>query len=255
MKPSPKSATKSRPVAPPDWETADLKRLVDIAKEAHPLWWVELAKKLPLSRKELKDEDSALLADLVVLLTGQVRYWRDEAHRLYTPENRERARIEMARLIAKDFHEYQCAPRSTNLEHELVKLSVDPDHAGHRDLILYNWQATVHDAAALRRALGYREAQFRNLAKETCARLEEPYQLPLKVERKGRSTLYPRVVALLLLAHRLAHLARAKRIPIAKGIWKWRANGSKGDDEGLRAVLQTTGVEGLRRRAAKPKPR
>lgn len=255
MAPSPPRRAVASRAKPParvaGWETAGLAGLVAIAQDAGATSWLaDLTRRLGLSRGAFTRLPPARLIDLVVLLHAQVAHWREEAARLDTPANRKRARRGLAREVARSIMEYQHAPDAATLTARLDRLNVTTGHAADRGLIFYDWQADLHDGAGLRRALGYSPARFRVLAKEICARPAKPGQPPMKVEHSGRGTIYPRTVALLLLLHRLAHVARDRRATLATGIWQWRMPHSRRGDAQLSDVLEIVlGCRGLRRAA------
>jgi len=231
----------ANPPAPANWQTAELSRIREIAS-SYPAWVNQLAQKLGYSIPELLTADREITAAVIVLLKAQVHYWSSAAKRLDTPENKQRAHKEKAHDIAEAIRTWQKDPTVYDLGKLLRLQGFNPPNPQLWKLVFYNWQKTVHEAVALRDALGYGESRFRELVGGIVARLSEPNQPPMKWVRAGQSTIYPSVVALFLLSNKLNCTAKNQRARIAETIWTWRPNRGHAAHPGFVVVLKAAGA-------------
>jgi hypothetical protein len=250
MKPPPAKPTKQPPPKPPEgWENARLSEVDSIRRE-HRAWldWLAESAEPPLHIDSHSPWEHLRAA--IVLLSAQVRHWREKARQLDTPENRKRARREMAVKIAKAIHVNP---------HDVLKAvgATSPELRAHLKLVWYDWLKAWHDSSELRAAVGYSsESQFRLAIgqivrtggvvdingspeiRKHAGKTGRFYRgLPWMMTRPGRSTLYAQPIAVELLAHRLRNIKRVEREKLVGAILKWREGETRPEMTWLRARL------------------
>jgi hypothetical protein len=114
----------------------------------------------------------------------------------------------------------------------------------YRSMLFYPWDMELHQSDRLCAALGLKRSRFRKAASAVCKRLKKPNQPDWKYEQPGKPTIYPRAVALEMLADRLANIQRARRERIVEMILSVQGS--------LRAFLSATKTK---RSAAHPNRR